>query len=94
MKAGLRDGLRGKNVVVEICNSVSVASFALQRFSETAAAAKLPQVCESAKLIENLAVVQVRKFVIDARRENMIALRCAYQLDERSNSVRGYQRGR
>ena len=85
MKAELGHGFRGKHVVVEISNRVGVAGLALERLSQSIAAAELSQIFQTSELVKNLTVVGLSEFVINARREDVIARRRAHGSDERRN---------
>jgi hypothetical protein len=61
----------------------------LQRFSQSTAAAELAQILEPAKLKVDLPVVHIGELVIEARGEDVSALRRADAFDERCNSIRG-----
>ena len=94
LKASLRDGFRTEDIVVEVGDRVCITSFALERFSQAAAATELTQIRETAQLIKNLAVVLIGKFMIDTRREDMIALRRADPFNEGCDPARRDQCGR
>ena len=72
LHARLIDEGRRENDIVGVGNGISVSRLAEQRFCQTIAAAKLPQIILPAQLVKNGPVVQVGKLVIDARSQGVI----------------------